>query len=82
MAYTLRGRRVNYDNIASGSATGQERTKGTLTSENIGGNTGKASGELIRASVSTAATSSHDEELTISGVTVSEARGEIGNPTT
>ena len=33
MSYTLRMRRVAYDNIAAGSATGRERTKGTNSTE-------------------------------------------------
>ncbi len=35
----LRNRTVAYDNIAKGSATGQERTKGNLTSEVYGAGT-------------------------------------------
>ena len=33
MSYNIRLRRVAYDNIAAGSATGRERTKGTNSTE-------------------------------------------------
>jgi hypothetical protein len=33
MSFTLRGKRVSFDNIAVGSASGRERTKGSNTTE-------------------------------------------------
>ena len=72
MAYNLRSRRVAYDNIASGSATGRELTITGVsgTSESV------RNGELFR-SVSGGATSVATLEIYNTGTTVSDADGEI-----
>ena len=44
MAIAHRGRRVNYDNIAAGSATGVERTFGSATSTSHYGTAWEAGG--------------------------------------
>lgn len=71
MSYTLRGRRVRYDNIAAASATGRELTITGVSgvSESV------RNGELFR-SVSGGATSVATLEIVNTGTSVSEATGE------
>ena len=48
MSYNLRLRRVAFDNIAVGRATGQERTKGTVSSELLAKETFQAGTAAVR----------------------------------
>ncbi|MCU0521423.1 MAG: hypothetical protein MUF84_12105 [Anaerolineae bacterium] len=48
MSYNLRLRRVAYDNIAVGSATGRERTKGTNTTPLLANETFQAGTAAVR----------------------------------
>lgn len=61
MSYTIRGRRVAYDNIAVGAATGQERTKGTLTSEVL------ALENFVAGSAAVRTTDALDHLITVTG---------------
>ena len=68
MAYTIRGRRVGYDNIASGSAAGKEQTavgtSGVVSgvSQKYGGGSGQAKDTTLPTS-----TDSFDNIITVSG---------------
>ena len=48
MAFTLRGKRVAFDNIAVGSVTGRERTKGSNTTEPLAYETFEAGTNAVR----------------------------------
>lgn len=48
MSYNIRMRRVAYDNIAVGSATGRERHKGTNSTELLAAETFAAGGAATR----------------------------------
>ena len=48
MSYNIRMRRVAYDNIAVGSATGRERTKGTNSTELLAKETMSAGTAAVR----------------------------------
>jgi len=61
MSRTIRGRRVAFDNIAVGSATGAERTKGTNTTEVLAYETFTAGTNAVRT------TDALDHLLTVSG---------------
>lgn len=66
MSYNIRMRRVAYDNIAVGSATGRERTKGTNSTEAL------AYENFVPDSAATRTTDGLDHIITSSGGVTTE----------
>lgn len=71
MSYTIRMRRVAYDNIAVGSVTGRERTKGTNSTEVLGRE------NMVAGAANTRTTDCLDHILTATTARTTEFTNEI-----
>ena len=84
MAVTQRGRRTAYDNIASGSATGKERTVNgdAGVTELYGGGAGTGSTDSVGRNNLTPGTSDHNPDNIPSQSSFSGTNGAVDNTNT